>query len=353
MSPLSFLSPRRLREAVVVTLGGLAGIAVDTAEVAESGSTLRAIEARGELLCGVDGGLTGFAEQDQNGEWSGFDTDLCRAYAAAILGDADDVRFVPVTTSDRFRALSDGEIDILIRNTSWTFARDVGQDFDFAGIAYYDGQGFMVPADLGIASARDINGARICVQASTTTALNLADFIAANDLSVEVREFPTAQSGLDAYESDACDVYTNDLSSLAGLRVGLGDPSAHILLPDVISKEPLGPVIRAGDSHFHDVAQWVLFTLIAAEEFGATSLNVADMAETSRNPEIRRMLGAEDDFGSRLGLENDFAVTMIAATGHYGEIFDRNLGAGSELGLRRGLNAQWTEGGLLYSPPFR
>lgn len=353
MSPLTFLSPRRLREAAIVMLGGLAGFAVDTGEVAQAGSTMRAIETRGVLLCGVDGGLAGFANRDEDGDWSGFDADLCRAYAAAILGDARDVRFVPVTTAERFNALADGEIDILIRNTSWTFARDVGQGFDFAGIAYYDGQGFMVPADLGISSARDINGARICVQGSTTTALNLQDFIAANALTVEVIEYPTAQAGLDGYASGECDVYTNDLSSLAGLRVSLETPSDHVLLPDVISKEPLGPVIRSGDSQFLDISRWILFSLIAAEEFGVTSANAETAAGTSNNREIRRLLGEEDNFGERLGLAPDFAVTMIDATGNYGEIFDRNLGQGSALGLRRGLNAQWTEGGLLYSPPFR
>lgn len=353
MSPLSFLSPRRLRETVIVMLGGLAGIAVDTGEVAHSGSTLRAIETRGVLLCGVDGGLAGFADHDEDGNWSGFDTDLCRAYAAAILGDGEDVRFIPVTTAERFNALADGEIDILIRNTSWTFARDVGQGFDFAGIAYYDGQGFMVPADLGIASARDINGARICVQGSTTTALNLEDFIAANSLTVEVIEYQTAQAGLDGYIGGECDVYTNDLSSLAGLRVSLDAPSEHVLLPDVISKEPLGPVIRSGDSQFLDISHWILFSLIAAEEFGVTAANAETFAASSNNREIRRLLGVEDNFGDRLGLAPDFAVTMLSATGNYGEIFDRNLGQGSELGLRRGLNAQWTEGGLLYSPPFR
>ncbi len=353
MSPLSFLSPRRLREAVIVMLGGLAGIAVDTEERAQSGSTLRAIETRGTLLCGVDGGLAGFSYRDEEGNWSGFDTDLCRAYAAAILGDADDVRFIPVTTAERFSALADGEVDILIRNTSWTYARDVGQDFDFAGIAYYDGQGFMVPADLGITSARDINGARICVQGNTTTALNLQDFIAANGLTVEVIEYPAAQAGLDGYVSGECDVYTNDLSSLAGLRVSLDVPSEHVLLPDVISKEPLGPVIRSGDSQFLDISQWLLFALIAAEEFGVTSANAESVVMTSNNREIRRLLGVEDNFGERLGLAPDFALTMVSATGNYGEIFDRNLGQGSELGLRRGLNAQWTEGGLLYSPPFR
>jgi general L-amino acid transport system substrate-binding protein len=353
VSPLSLLSPRRLREAVVVMLGGLAGMGLDVEETAQAGSTLRMIEARGQLICGVDGSLAGFATQDDDGNWSGFDADLCRAYAAAILGDAGRVSIVPVSTSERFEVLADGEIDILIRNTSWTFARDVGQNFDFAGIAYYDGQGFMVPADLGISSARDINGAQICVQASTTTALNLADFVETHSLNVEVFEYPSAQAGLESYAQGNCDVYTNDLSSLAGLRVGLTAPSDHILLPDVISKEPLGPVIRSGDSQFLDIAQWVMFTLIAAEEFGITSANVETVATTSSSSEIRRMLGVEDNFGERLGLENDFAITMLAATGHYGEVFDRNLGLGSDLGLRRGLNAQWTEGGLLYAPPFR
>lgn len=334
-------------------IGGLAGLAVDADEVAQSGSTLRAIETRGELRCGIDNGLRGFALQDEEGDWSGFDVDLCRAYAVAILGDADRVEFVPVTTLERFSALSDGQIDILIRNTSWTFARDVDQGFDYAGIAYFDGQGFMAPADLGIASARDINGARVCVQASTTTALNLDDFIVTNSLDVDIVEYDTALSGLEGYVAGECDVYTNDLSSLAGLRVSLDDPDNHILLPDVISKEPLGPVIRSHDAQFLDLTRWVLFALIAAEELGVSSSNVTTMAQSSINPEVQRLLGVRDDFGNRLGIENDFVAQMIAETGNYGEIFDRNLGAQSGLGLRRGLNAQWTEGGLLYAPPFR
>lgn len=353
MTPVSLLFPRKLRRIVSFMTGGLAGFAIDAQEVAQSGETLRLIESRGYLRCGVDVGLTGFAERGEDGVWRGFDADLCRAYAAAIVGRADAVRFVPLTTAERFDALAENEVDILIRNTSWTFERDVELGFDFAGIAYYDGQGFMAPADLGVTSARDLHGARVCVQASTTSALNLADYSATHSLDMQAIEFPTANAGLEAYEAGECDVYTNDLSSLAGLRASLEDRDDHILLPDVISKEPLGPVIREGDAAFADVARWILISLIAAEELGVTSENARAQAQNNPNREVRRLLGAEDAFGERLGLDNRFALRAIEAGGNYGQIFDRNLGASSRLQLRRGLNAQWTEGGLLYAPPFR
>lgn len=353
MTPVSVLFPRKLRRIVSFMTGALAGLAVDAEEVANSGETMRQIESRGYLRCGVDVGLTGFAERDDRGVWRGFDVDLCRAYAAALLGDEDAVRFVPLTTAQRFIALEARDVDILIRNTSWTFARDVGRGFDFSGIAYYDGQGFMAPSDLGVTSARDLHGARVCVQASTTSALNLADYSATHSLDMQAMEYPTAVAGLEAYVAGECDVYTNDLSSLAGLRANLDDRDAHILLPDVISKEPLGPVIREGDSAFSDISRWILLSLIAAEELGVTSENARSQAANNPNPEVRRLLGQEGAFGDRLGLDNRFALRAIEAGGNYGQIFDRNLGASSRLQLRRGLNAQWTEGGLLYAPPFR
>ncbi len=353
MTPVSLLFPRKLRRIVSFMTGALAGLAVDAQEVANSGETLRQIESRGYLRCGVDVGLAGFAERDADGDWQGFDVDLCHAYAAAILGDANAVHFVPLTTAQRFIALEAHDVDILIRNTSWTFARDVGLGFDFTGIAYYDGQGFMVPSDLGVTSSRDLRGARVCVQASTTSALNLADYSATHSLELRAMEYPTAADGLNAYAAGDCDVYTNDLSSLAGLRGDLPDPQAHILLPDVISKEPLGPVIREGDAAFADISRWILLALIAAEELGVTSENARAQSQNNPNPEVRRLLGSEGQFGSRLGLDDRFALRAIEASGNYGQIFDRNLGASSPLQLRRGLNAQWTEGGLLYAPPFR
>lgn len=353
MTPVSLIFRGRLRRAVSFAIGAIAGLAVDAEEVAGSGVTMRGIEARGYLRCGVDVGLTGFAERGEDGVWRGFDVDLCRAYAVAILGRASAVRFVPLTTSERFGALADDDIDILIRNTSWTFARDVGLGFDFVGTAYYDGQGFMAPADLGVSSARDLDGARVCVQEATTSELNLVDYIATNNLTMDVIAYDTALGGLAGYAAGECDVYTNDLSSLAGLRVSLADPENHILLPDVISKEPLGPVIREGDPAFADMSRWILNALIAAEELGINSQNVAERARTSTNPEVQRLLGLSDGFGERLGLENNYGRNIIAEIGNYAEIFERNLGSGSELDLERGLNAQWTEGGLLYAPPFR
>ncbi|PWE18038.1 amino acid ABC transporter substrate-binding protein [Marinicauda salina] len=317
------------------------------------GSQLEAVRDRGVLRCGVDTGLEGFAIRNEEGRWTGFEADLCRAYAAAFLGDARRVEFVPLTTAERFEAVVDGRADILIRNTSWTFARDAGFEVSFAGVYYYDGQGFMTPADLGVSSARELDGARICVQRATTTVLNLNDYAATYDISFTPVERETAAAALESYEAGECDAFTNDISSLAGLRVTLEDPEAHVLLPDVISKEPLGPVVSADDPRFAEAARWVLYALIAAEEYGVTRDNARELAETSRNPEVRRLLGAEGAIGEELYLEPDFALDAIAAVGNYGELFERHLGADSRLGLRRGLNAQWSQGGLLYAPPFR
>ncbi|MEO1038086.1 MAG: amino acid ABC transporter substrate-binding protein [Pseudomonadota bacterium] len=353
MTPNAFfdlLAPRRLvRAATAFAMG----FAVSQSEVEQLGSKLEQIRDRGVLLCGVDTNLPGFAMQTGDGTWEGFEADLCRAYAAAFLGRADQVRFVPLTTAERFEAVSDGRADILVRNTSWTLAREADLSVSFVGVYYHDGQGFLTANDLGVASARELDGARICVQSQTTTALNLADYAQAFGVSFQPVEADTAIAALRAYEAGACDALTNDISSLAGLRLQLDDPSSHSLLPDVISKEPLGPVVSDADPRFADTARWVLYALIAAEEYGVTAQNARVIAETSTNPELRRLLGAEGAVADALGLDAEFALRAIEATGNYAEIFERHLGLESELQLRRGLNAQWTEGGLLYAPPFR
>jgi len=341
--------PRRLARAATAFALGFAASQSDLAAV---GGTLAEIRERGVLRCGVDTGLAGFAEE-QDGAWRGFEVDLCHAYAAAFLGDADAVDFVPLTTAERFEALSDGRADILLRNTSWTFARDAQRDVTFVGTYYYDGQGFLTPSDLGVASARELDGARICVMPATTTALNLDDYAATYGLSFEEVLVDTPRAGLQAYSEGQCEAFTNDVSSLAGLRRSLDTPEDHVILPDVISKEPLGPVVRASDPDFAEAARWVLFALIAAEEYGVTAGNAQTQAQTARNPEVLRLLGAQDEIGAALGLSPDFAMNAIEARGNYGEIFERHLGAGGPLGLRRGLNDQWSRGGLLYAPPFR
>ncbi len=344
------LAPRKLTR----TVSAFAlGFAASQSDVDAIGSTLAHIEERDRLVCGVDTGLAGFAEQDGNGNWSGFEIDLCHAYAAAFLGDPDKVEFVPLTTADRFDAVMDGRVDILLRNTSWTFARDARLPVSFAGTYYHDGQGFLIPSDLGVTSARELDGARVCVQPETTTALNLADYGEAYQVSFETVLVDTPVGGLETYLAGGCDAFTSDVSALAGLRAGLEERDAHVILPDVISKEPLGPVVSSGDVQFAEAVEWVLYALIAAEEFGITAEAAEGAAETARSPEVVRLLGGEGALGEALGLDADFAVRAISARGHYGEMFERNLGADSALGLSRGLNAQWTQGGLMYAPPFR
>lgn len=345
------LAPRRLaRAASVFALG----FAAAQSEVDAAGSMLMQIRERGALVCGVDTGLAGFATQDaESGEWRGFEIDLCHAYAAAFLGDAERVRFVPLTTADRLDAVVEGRIDILLRNTSWTFSRDAALPVAFAGTYYYDGQGFLAPADLGVTSARELDGARICVQPETTTALNLQDYGDAYQVSFETVLVDTPAAGLSAYLEGQCEAFTSDVSALAGLRAGLDDRQAHVILPDIISKEPLGPVVASGDRDFAQAVEWVLYALIAAEEFGVTAASASEAADAARSPQVRRLLGAEGVNGEAIGLDEAFAVRAIEARGNYGEIFNRNLGEDSALGLSRGLNAQWTQGGLLYAPPFR
>ncbi|MBY4894706.1 amino acid ABC transporter substrate-binding protein [Rhodobacteraceae bacterium N5(2021)] len=318
-----------------------------------SAQTLAEVQERGTLNCGVTTGLTGFAAPDANGEWQGFDVGVCRAVAAAVLGDANAVEFVPTTGQTRFTALASGEIDMLARNTTWTFSRDVDLSFEFVGINYYDGQGFMVPRELGVSSALELDGATVCIQTGTTTELNLADFFASNNMSYEPVPIETNAEAQQQYLAGACDVYTTDASGLAATRATFEDPSAHVVLPEIVSKEPLGPLVRHGDNEWGDIVRWTLNALIAAEELGVTSANVGEIGNTTENPEIRRLLGTEGELGAMLGLDADWAANAIAAGGNYGEIFEGNIGESTPIGLARGLNAQWTDGGLLYAPPFR
>ncbi|MFC4669802.1 amino acid ABC transporter substrate-binding protein [Seohaeicola nanhaiensis] len=323
------------------------------AAAAAAAGTLDDVKARGKLNCGVTTGLVGFAAPDANGVWSGFDVALCRAVAAAVLSDGNAVEFVPTTGKTRFTALASGEIDMLARNTTWTFSRDVDLKFEFVGVNYYDGQGFMVPKELGVTSAKDLDGATVCIQTGTTTELNLADFFRANNISYEPVPIETNAEAQQQYLAGACDVYTTDASGLAATRATFEKPGDHILLPEIISKEPLAPLVRHGDSEWADVVRWTLNALISAEEYGITSANVEELAKGSDNPEINRILGTEGTLGEMLGLDNAWAKRAIAVGGNYGEIFDANIGESTPIALSRGLNAQWTKGGLLYSPPFR
>jgi general L-amino acid transport system substrate-binding protein len=334
-----------------IILGALtvAGLAANAATAA----TLDDVKARGKLNCGVTTGLVGFAAPDANGEWAGYDVAICRAVAAAVLGDASAVEFVPTTGKTRFTALASGEIDLLARNTTWTFSRDVDLKFEFVGVNYYDGQGFLVPKSLGVTSAKELDGATVCIQTGTTTELNLADFFRSNNMSYEPVPIETNAEGQQQYLAGACDVYTTDASGLAATRASFENPQDHVVLPEIISKEPLSPLVRQGDGEWGDVVRWTLNALISAEELGVTSANVDELAKGTKNPEINRMLGSEGDLGGMLGLDKDWAHRVIKVGGNFGEIFERNIGEKTPLGLSRGLNALWTDGGLIYSPPFR
>ena len=335
-----------------VFLGALtiAGLSAGMAAAA----TLDDVKARGTLKCGSNEGLAGFAAPDSNGVWQGFDVSLCRAIAAAVLGDAQAVEFVPLTSQTRFTALAAGEVDVLVRNSTWTFSRDTALKLDFKGVNYYDGQGFMVRNDIGVSSAKERNNTTVCIQTGTTTELNLADFFRVNKISYEPVPVATNAEGQQQYLAGACDVYTTDVSGLAATRATFENASEHVILPEVVSKEPLGPAVRHGDSEWGDIVFWTLNALIAAEEYDVTSANVAEFAAApTANPEINRLLGTEGDLGAMIGLDKDWALRAIAAVGNYGEVFERNIGEGTPIGLARGLNAQWTEGGLLYAMPFR
>ena len=323
------------------------------AGMAQEGTTLAQVKERGELNCGVNTGLVGFAAPDASGNWTGFDVAYCRALAAAVLGDPTKVRFVPTTGQTRFTALSSGEVDVLARNSTWTYSRDTDLALDFVGVNYYDGQGFMVRKDLGVTSAKELDGATVCIQTGTTTELNLADYFRANNMTYTPVNIDSNAEGEQQYMAGACDAYTTDASGLAATRAAFADPENHIILPEIISKEPLGPAVRHGDNNWGDIARWTLNALIAAEEYGVTSRNIEELVRSSENPEVQRLLGTTDELGAMMGLDAEWARRAILAGGNYGEIFAANIGEQTPIGLARGLNAQWTQGGLLYAPPFR
>ena len=331
----------------------LAAAAATALSTAASAGTLDDVKAKGFIQCGVATGLAGFAAPNDAGEWAGFDIDYCRALAAAVFNDPQAVKFTPTTGASRFPALQSGEIDVLARNTTWTFSRDVNLGFEFVGVNYYDGQGFMINKEMGISSAKELNGASVCIQTGTTTELNLADYFRTQGMEFTSVVVQTADEGRTAYEAGRCDVYTTDASGLAAQRSTMADPSAHIILPEIISKEPLGPLVRHGDNNWGDVARWTLNALIIAEELGVSSDNVDKVKAESTNPEIRRLLGVEGDMGEQLGLSKDWAYNAIKAIGNYSESFERNIGVNTPLALERGLNALWTDGGILYSAPMR
>ncbi|MGO4835363.1 amino acid ABC transporter substrate-binding protein [Rhizobiaceae sp. 2RAB30] len=317
-----------------------------------SADTLDMVKERGKLSCGVSQGVAGYSVPDDQGKWTGFDVDFCRAVAAAVLGDPQKLDFVPLSTKERFTALQSGAVDLLSRQTTWTLSRDAGMGMLFAGTAYYDGQGFMVRKDLGVDSVKKLSGASICTEQGTTTEQNVADYFGANKLDYEVVVIVSAEGVVKAFEAGRCDVYTTDASALYAQRLKLADPAGYTVLPEIISKEPLGPAVKQGDDKWFNVVRWTLFALIEAEELGV-SRDTAEAGLTSQNPAVRRFLGAEGENGKQLGLEPRWAYDVVSAVGNYGEMFDRNLGAGSDLKIERGINALWNAGGLMYAPPLR
>lgn len=317
-----------------------------------SAATLDTIKQKGMLTCGVNTGLAGFGLPDDKGQWTGLDIDYCRGVAAAVFGDPTKVKYIPLNAKDRFTALQSGEVDMLSRNTTWTSSRDSSQGFIFAAVNFYDGQGFMVRKKLGIASAKDLNGASVCVQQGTTTELNLADYFRANGMKYDSVAFAGEDETLKAYESGRCDAFTTDSSGLYAERLRLVDPDEHIVLPEIISKEPLAAAVRQGDDQWLNIVRWTQYAMVSAEELGVTSANADEMLK-SENPDIRRLLGVEGDQGKGFGLPNDWAYKIVKTVGNYGESFDRNVGDGSRLKIKRGLNALWSKGGLQYAPPIR
>jgi len=334
-------------------LGAAAAVLVLACAGGAKAGTLDDVKARGIVNCGVTTGLAGFAAPDDQGTWKGLDVDMCKAVAAAIFGDPSKVKYLPLNAKERFTALQSGEVDFLARNTTWTYSRDTDLKFDFAGVNYYDGQGFMVRKELNVKSAKELSGASVCVQTGTTTELNLADYFRANKMELKSVVFETQQQTRQAYDDGRCDAYTTDASGLAGERTVLKNPDDNIILPEIISKEPLGPLVRHGDNNWGDIIRWTLNAMVIAEEFGITQANLDDTKQNSQNPEVRRLLGVEGEMGKMMGLGNDWAYNVIKAVGNYGESFERNVGLKTPLRLARGLNEQWSKGGLLYAPPFR
>jgi general L-amino acid transport system substrate-binding protein len=335
----------------IASVLALALIACFAAQSA-SAQTLKTVKDRGMLICGANGTLAGFGLPDAQGHWTGLDVDVCRAIAAAIFNDANKVKFVPLTAKDRFTALQSSEVDVLVRNTTWTSSRDTSLGLNFTGVDYYDGQGFMVRKSLKVNSALELNGASICVQQGTTTELNLADFFRAHKMQLKSVTFATSNEAVKSYDAGRCDAYTTDASGLYAERLRLASPDDHIILPEIISKEPLGPVVRQGDDQWFDIVKWVLFAMINAEEFGITQKNIDTMLKSS-NPAIKRFVGTEGNYGEQLGLSKDWAVRIVRLVGNYGEVFARNVGKDSPLKIDRGLNKLWNKGGIQYAPPIR
>lgn len=339
------------------TVANTANKAADAASNAASaasnaGGTLAAVKNAGVLKCGVNTGLPGFSIADSDGKWGGIDVDMCRAVAAAVLGDSTKVKYIPLNAKERFTALQSGEIDILSRNTTWTLTRDASLGLNFAGTTYYDGQGFLVKKSLGVSGAKELDGATVCIQAGTTTELNLADYFRANDMEYTPVVFDTTDQVAAGFEAERCDVLTSDQSQLYALRIKLKDPASAVVLPEVISKEPLGPVVRQGDDQWFNVVKWSLFAMLNAEEAGVSMANVDSMKD-SKQPAVRRILGLEGPKGEGLGLSDDWAYQIVKQVGNYGEVFERNVGSGSPLNVARGVNALWSKGGFQYAPPIR
>jgi general L-amino acid transport system substrate-binding protein len=340
---------------VLLTIALAAGLgAAATAAQAQTvaSATLDAVKAKGYVQCGVTGGVPGFSAPDANTVWSGLEVDYCRALAAAIFNDPDAVRYTPLTSQERFTALSAGEIDVLSRTTTWTMSRDTQLGISFVGTMFYDGQGFMVRTADGITSALELSGAAICIESGTTTELNAADYFASNNMEFNTVVFVDQDEVVKAYEDGRCDVYTTDSSALAAERSKLANPDDHVILPEIISREPLGPVVRAGDTGWFNLARWTYFSLLEAEELGVTQANVDEMLG-SDNPAIKRLLGVEGDFGTPLGLTKDWAYQIVKHLGNYSEIYERHVGPSTPIGLARGLNALWRDGGIQYAPPIR
>ena len=343
-----YLSKLQTLTAVVVALGAL------MAAPAHAGKTLDGIKARGQVVCGVNTGLAGFGAADSAGKWSGLDVDVCRAIAAATLGDADKIKYVPLNAQQRFTALQSGEVDVLSRNTTFTLTRDASLGMHDTAVTYYDGQGFMVPVKSKIKSAKQLKGQTVCVQSGTTTEKNMTDYSKANGLNIKPVVFEKLEAAENAYFTGRCIAYTTDASGLASTRNKVAkDPKEHIILPELISKEPLGPMVRRGDDEWFAIVKWVIYGLLESEEYGITQANVDALKATSKDPVVQRILGTSEDSGKLLGLSKDWMANAIKATGNYGEIFERNVGPKSPLGLPRGVNNQWNKGGLMYAYPVR
>src|SRR6266702_971137 len=336
------------RVSLLVTFAVAATLSAQTA----SAQTLKTIKDRGMLSCGVSQGLPGFSSPDDKGNWTGIDVDVCRAIAAAVFNDPSKIKFVPLSAKDRFTALQSGEIDVLSRNSTWTVSRDTSLGANFTGVTYYDGQGFLVKKSLKVNSALELNSASVCVATGTTTEQNLADYFKSNNMKYEVIAFVTADETVKAFEAGRCDVFTTDVSGLYAERLKLAVPADYVVLPEVISKEPLGPMVRHGDDQWFDLVKWTLFAMINAEELVVTQKNVDEMAKSDK-PELKRMFGTDGNLGEQLGVTKDWVTRIVKAVGNYGESFERNVGSGSKLGIARGQNALWTNGGLMYAIPFR